>query len=320
MADIRRIDLNLLVALDTLLDERNVTRAAARLSLSQPTVSGMLNRLREIFGDPLFIRTQRGILPTPRAQALAEPLKQWLADADALTRPAAFDPETAALTFTIQLNDYFQQSLLVPYVAALGCEAPGVRLAVKPLTDIGLPEELARGEMDLAVTVSDFAPPELPSLMLYSERYVGAVCAGHPLAGGRVSLADFCRFDHVIVSPTGGSFEGPTDDALAAVGRTRRVRLSVPSFLVLPDVLLTGHIIGVVPERLLRDQGGSIEKFRLPVRVPGFDVVAVWHPRSQEEPAHRWLRERLRDVASELPETRKQSRRGRRPDGKRGRP
>ena len=116
MADIRNIDLNLLVALDALLDERSVTRAAERLSLTQPTVSGMLARLRDVFGDPLFVRTQRGLLPTPRTEALAPLLKQILVDTAALVAVETFDPKTADMTVSISVNDYMQVSLVIPFI------------------------------------------------------------------------------------------------------------------------------------------------------------------------------------------------------------
>ena len=132
MSNINKIDLNLLIVLDALLDERSVTRAAARLGYTQPTISGMLARLRDLFGDPLFVRAQRGLLATPRAQALAVPLKQLLADSQHLVTRDAFDPANAEATFTVSSNDYMQQALLVPFVKVLRSEARQVRLAIVP--------------------------------------------------------------------------------------------------------------------------------------------------------------------------------------------
>ena len=144
MLDIRGIDLNLLIVLDALLDERSVTRAAARLGYTQPTISGMLARLRDLFGDPLFVRAQRGILPTPRAEALASPLKQFLAEGRRLVTPDVFDPATAELTFAISTNDYMQHAVLVPFIEVLRREAAKLRLAIKPLIIAGLVDALAR--------------------------------------------------------------------------------------------------------------------------------------------------------------------------------
>jgi DNA-binding transcriptional LysR family regulator len=167
MANIRKIDLNLLAAFDALYDARNVTRAADRLALTQPTVSGMLTRLRDLFGDPLFVRTQHGVIPTPRADALATPVKTMLADIRALVSTELFDPATATMTFSISANDYLQHALVVPLIKALRKKAPGVRLAILPAEDTDLAEKMARGIIDLAVTAPEFVSPDLPRTVLY---------------------------------------------------------------------------------------------------------------------------------------------------------
>lgn len=298
MPNIRRIDLNLLVVLDALLDERNVTRAAARLGYTQSSVSSMLARLRDVFGDPLFVRAQRGLLATPCALALAAPLKQLLADSQLLLARAAFDPATAEKTFAISSNDYMQHALLTPFIKVLRSEARQIRLAIAPLIIEGLGDALARGQIDLAVTIPEFALPDLPSRLLYREHYVVAVRAQHPLAKlPTVNVERFCSYDHVLVSPTGGSFEGPTDRALARLRLRRKVRYSVPSFLPIPELLQTDDLIALVPARLLRADDKRLAVLKPPVEVPGFDVIAVWHPRVDKDPAHRWLRSRLAETA-----------------------
>jgi DNA-binding transcriptional LysR family regulator len=298
MRDIKRIDLNLLAVLDALLDERNVTRAAARLGYTQPTISGMLARLRGLFGDPLFVRTQRGLLPTPRAQALSVPLKQLLVDSQRLIAPGAFDPANAEATFAISSNDYMQHAFLVPFVKVLRSEARHIRLAIRPPIIEGLGDALAHGQIDLAVTIPEFAMSDLPSRLLYRERYVVAVRAQHPLARrGAMTVERFCQYDHVLVSPTGGSFEGPTDQALARLKLRRRVRYSVPSFLLMPEVLQTDDLIALVPSRLLRENVKRLVVLKPPIEVQGFDVIAVWHARVDKDIAHRWLRRRLVETA-----------------------
>lgn len=298
MSDIRKIDLNLLLVLDALLDELNVTRAAARLGYTQPTVSGMLTRLRDVFGDPLFVRTQRGLLATPRAQALATPLKQLLADSRDLVTRDVFEPASAEMTFRVSSNDYLQRALLVPFVGVLRKEARQIQLAIAPPIVDGLSEALARGQIDLAVTIPEFAMSDLPSRLLYRERYVVAVRRQHPLARAKgMTVERFCSYDHVLVSPTGGSFEGPTDRALARLRLRRKVRYSVPSFLLMPDILQTDDLVALVPSRLLRENDKRLAVLKAPVEVPGFDVIAVWHPRVGKDVAHRWLRDRLAATA-----------------------
>lgn len=297
MADIRRIDLNLLVALDALLDTGSVTRAAERLAVTQPTVSGMLGRLRHLLGDPLFVRTQHGIRPTPRAESLAAPLKRFLAEAEALVASDTFEPASASRTFSLSTTDYMQYALMPPFMAALRKAAPGIRVALRPLAIADLAGQLMRGESDLALTIPEFAAPDLLSRPLYRERYVAAVRRNHPSKGRRLTLEEFCRLEHVVVSPAGGGFHGPVDDALAKLGRKRNVVLSVTSFVVVPQLLESTNLIAVLPERLLENRRWKLRTFPPPVDVLGFDVIAAWHDRTHRDPAHRWLREFLASAA-----------------------
>jgi DNA-binding transcriptional LysR family regulator len=297
MSNIRKFDLNLLVAFNALYETRNVTRAAERLSLTQPTVSGMLGRLRDLFGDPLFVRTQRGVIPTPRADALAVPVKTLLENAEALVAPDRFDPTTVEMTLSISANDYMQHALVVPLINRLRKQAPGIRVAAMPAYIAGLAEKLAHGTLDLAVTIPEFASPDLSRRLLFTERYVCVARKDHPLTGGTLTLDTFCRFHHVIVSPTGGSFSGPTDDALAALGMHRRVSVSVPSLHVMLETIRTNDFLALVPERLLRGNMTGLEVFEPPVLVPDFDVIACWHRRVEANPAQRWIRATLASVA-----------------------
>jgi DNA-binding transcriptional LysR family regulator len=302
MRDIRRTDLTLLVVLDALLEERSVTRAAARLSVTQPTVSGMLARLRKLFGDPLFVRTQRGLLPTPRALAVAPTLKQWLTDAGAIVAGHAFEPASAVFTTSIAANDYIQSALIVPFLARVRAAAPNVRIAIRPALTDRVVETLAGGELDMSITSdTEITSFDLPSRSLYEERYVCALGRDHPLKPRRkVTLDQFCRCPQVLVSPTEGRFAGPTDEALARLGRTRNVVLSVPGFLILPDILLADDLIAVVPERVLRGRMAGLRTFEPPLAIPKFKVVALWHQRLQQDPAHRWLRDLLALTARDL--------------------
>ena len=296
--DIRKIDLNLLVALKVLIEERSVTRAAERLSLTQPTVSGMLARLRILFDEPLFVRTRHGMVPTPRTMDLAPALEKLLADAEQLIEPAAFDPRTAEMDMRVSANDYMQSTILVPFVRTFRREAPLARLAIRNLEIANLDRMLARGELDLAITIPEFADPGLQTRPLYREEYVCAVRDSHPIRAPRVSMKRFLSYDHVLMSPSDGRFRGPADDALAACGARRRVTLSVPNFLVLLEILQSDDLIALVPRRLMAGRPHSLRLFRPPVEVEGFDVVIAWHPRSQHDPAHAWFRDTLVQVSA----------------------
>jgi DNA-binding transcriptional LysR family regulator len=291
--DIRKIDLNLLVAFKVLLDERNVSRAAERLALTQPTVSGMLARLRVLFDDPLFLRTSHGVVPTQRAEALAPALNRLLSDAGDLIASDELDPATMEADFRISVNDYMQSHLLVPFVSALRREAPRVRLAIRHLEIEDLAPMLARGELDLAITIPEFAAPGLNTELLYREEYACVVRKDHQIRSRKVSMSRLLAYDHVLVSPTSGQFRGPADEVLAARGLRRRVALSVPSFLVLLEVLRTDDLVAFVPKRLLAGHQESLRVIQPPFEIPGFDVVAAWHARSEGYAPHQWLRDRL---------------------------
>jgi len=295
--DIRALDLNLLKALDALLDERSVTRAARRLSLTQPAVSGMLMRLRESFDDPLFVRTQRGIAPTLRAQELAGPLKELLSGIETMLLPRAFDPATARMTLNIASTDYALQAVVLPLLAQLRRIAPGVRVAVVPAQHLPVLERLERGDIDLALITPEYTPPELYARHLFDERYVCVLREGHPDAQGakgeQLPLDRFCALDHALVSYDGGSFSGVTDEALARIGRTRQVVLSVTSFLVLPEILRTSDLIAVVPERVARAAPPGLVIMEPPLPIPGFVKTVAWHERTHRSPGHRWARSLL---------------------------
>ena len=290
MSDITGLDLNLLRALDALLDERSVTRAAERLALTQPAVSGLLARLRERFDDPLFVRGRRGVTPTPRALSLATPVKRILADVEALARPVAFDPAKATFTLSIAATDYALQAVVAPFLPRLRAVAPGVRVRARPIEAADAPTLFERGELDIALSTPADALPELHARRLFEERYVVVARADHPRVSPHgVTLEDFCALDHALVSYSGESFRGVTDEALARVGRSRRVALSLSSFLVLADVLRTTDLIAVVPSRLAATARG-LAACPPPIDIPGFVKLAVWHPRTHADPARRWAR------------------------------
>ncbi|WAS95822.1 LysR family transcriptional regulator [Nannocystis punicea] len=299
--DSSRLDLNLLVALDALLAERNVTRAARRLHLSQPALSAQLQRLRELLGDPLLIPAQRGMTPTRRALELQAPLHEALEGVRAvLAAGAGFDPATARLTITIAASDYMQYALLMPLAFQLRREAPGVRLAWRALDDAQLAGQAERGEVDLGLITPETAPEQLRSRKVLDERYVVIVRRDHPRVTGAVDLDLLCALDHVVVSPRGGGFTGPTDLALAAHGRERRVVLSVPSFLMVPELVARSDMAALVPARLARDRADRLQLLEPPVPVPGFAIAMVWHRRISRHPALTWFRDRVRSFARGL--------------------
>jgi DNA-binding transcriptional LysR family regulator len=298
--DLRSIDLNLLTALDALLAERNVTRAAARLRLSQSAMSAALGRLRSLFGDPLLLRTAGGMLPTSKGAELAAPVKQVLADIGRLVRPAgAFNPAAARVTFTIAASDYVEYAILPRLVDYLEAHAPLARLAVRAMDFGAVGRQLETGEVDLGILGAGFAPPNARSRPLYLERFVCVVRRDHPRLKERLSLDEFCALEHLLVAPSGGGFTAQTDDALAAIGRRRQVRLSVPHFLLVPEILVRSDMIAVLPERLARGYRDRFRIFEPPLEMPPFAIVEVWHERTHRDLALVWLRQALADLTRE---------------------
>ena len=288
-----RLDLNLLVTLDTLLAERHVTRAAARLHLSQPAVSVQLARLREAFGAPLLIPGPRGMLPTARAEALRGPLREALAGLQAAVAPTApFDPATADATWTIAASDYSGLAVVAPTLARLRAAAPRTRLAILEAA----PQRVARlaedGEIDLGLQTMDRIAPTMHAHKLFDERYVLAARRGHPRLRRKPSLATFCALEHVLVSPDGRGFSGVTDTALAALGRRRRVVLSLPHFIVAMSAIATSDLVAMLPQRLVAGRA-DLQTFEPPLDVPGFEMGMFWHERRHRDPGHRWLREQV---------------------------
>ncbi|TBU96442.1 LysR family transcriptional regulator [Phytopseudomonas dryadis] len=290
---LRRLDLNLLVTLDALLAEHNVTRAAARLHLSQPSVSVHLAKLREALGDPLLLPGPRGMRPTARAEELREPLRQALEALQRAVSPSSpFDPARADNTWRVAASDYGESTILLPALSGLRSAAPGTRLAVLDMAPSRIAGQAERGEIDLALRTRDEAPATLRHRLLFSERYVLAGRAGHPRLQRRPTLAQFCTLDQVIVSPDGGGFQGVTDTQLAERGMSRRVALSVPHFLFLGAVLASTDLVAVVPARLVRDNA-ALQVVEPPLEVPGFEMLMLWHERVHRDPAHQWLREHI---------------------------
>jgi DNA-binding transcriptional LysR family regulator len=289
-----RVDLNLLVTLETLLVEQNVTKAAARLHLSQPAVSTQLNRLRDLFDDPLLIPVQRGMAPTAKALELLGPLRQALDQVRAtVATHRNFDPAKANLIVTIACTDYLQAAVVKPLAVELRNKAPGVRVALRNLDLRQLESQMESGEVDLALMTPQAAPPALRTRHLFDERYVLAARRNHPQLRTKITIEEFARLEHVIVSVRGGDFGTPVDDTLAAHGLRRKVVLSAASFLFVSDIVSESNFVALVPERLVRDRSGELKVMDPPLPVEGFPVGMVWHERNHGHSGQRWIRETI---------------------------
>jgi DNA-binding transcriptional LysR family regulator len=298
------VDLNLLLALDALLTEGGVTGAARRLGLSSSAMSRTLTRLRSATGDPLLVRAGRGLVPTPYAAELRERVHALSRDALAVLRPHVSHLDMASLerTFTIRANEGFVAGLSVSLVAAITETAPRVRLrfAPKPEKDA---RPLREGQIDLEIGVLGAFAPEVRTQSLFRDRFVGVARIGHPLLSDtNISPERYAACDHVVASRK-GEFTGPVDDALEDLGLQRTISVVVPGFPDAMRIARHSDLVALVPRscfgnRLESDQVATagLQSFELPVRTPEIVISAMWHPRMDADPAHRWLRDTVVSV------------------------
>jgi DNA-binding transcriptional LysR family regulator len=285
---IERIDLNLLTALDALLAERHVSRAAARLGITQPATSRALARLRAALGDPLLVRTGRGMRPTPRALALAAPLHRLLGELDDVVAAApTFEPARAQRRFRIATADYGAAVLVPPLLAHLRRAAPGVALAVTEASG-DVAAQLEAGELDFALMPRRAGPAGLIWKTLFTERFVCLTRAG---LVPRLTLDRFCALGHVVVTPRGRP-GNPVDDALARRGRTRTIALTVPSFLAAPLAVVDTDCVTTTPARIAARLAAplGLAIHAPPIALGGLTIALGWHEAMRADPGHAWLR------------------------------
>ncbi|HOB65575.1 LysR family transcriptional regulator [Ottowia sp.] len=297
--DIRTIDLNLLPVLDALLRQQSVTLAARELDMSQSALSAALARLRKLLGDELFVRTGRGLLPTPRASALAEPVVTILEQVrERVLHGGAFDPATARRAFRILLSDVGAYVLLPRLVRAVRAQAPGVSLTLRPLTGTDIAADLADGRIDLAVGSYPGLPESLFQRRLFERHFVGLVRRDHPLAGRRPTLRGFAAAPQLVVRMTSGIQEH-IDAVLAARRLARRDVLELPSYLMVPPLLLATDFLAVLPGQLADAfmHEAALSPVDLPLALPRSTIRMHWHRRYHDDAGNTWLRDL---VAAEL--------------------
>ena len=295
-----RPDFNLLVTLDVLLAEGNVTRAAQRLRLSSSAMSRALARLRETTGDPLLVRAGRGLVPTPRALELRERVSQLVQDGEAVLRPAEkLNLKQIARMFTLRTSEGFVENFGPDLIARVGEEAPGVRLRFvqKPNKDSA---PLRDGTVDLETgVVEKTTAPELRVQALFRDRYIGVVRKGHPLSKGKITPARYAAGRHICVSREGLD-RGPIDEALQPLGLERDIVTIVGGFSTALGLARASDLIASVPERHTGNLRAGMHTFPLPVSMPEFTVSLLWHPRLDADHAHRWLRGHVRDICAAI--------------------
>jgi DNA-binding transcriptional LysR family regulator len=278
--------------------EQNVSRAAARLFLSQPAVSASLNRLREVFGDPLFTRTSRGVLPTERALALAPQVQKVLDDLAALLeadRP--FDPASSNRIFRIAGSDHASRMLLPALSRTLIELGSGIRLVWVPPGTWSLAEHLHKGELDLGVIARIQAPRDIATQVLYEDRYVYVMRRDHPRAAEPVTLDSFCAIPQIFLGYGTSTLDDLIDETLAKSGRQRLAQIAVTSFAQIVHHLEHSDHAAVLGGRVARQFAGQLHIQPLPFDLPGYQSLLCWDPRSDSDGGVQWLKQQIAGIA-----------------------
>jgi LysR family nod box-dependent transcriptional activator len=296
-----QFDLNLLVALDALLRERNVTRAGQRVGLSQPAMSGTLARLRELFRDDLLVRVGRNLELTPLAQELGEPLRQCIERIeDMIGHRRSFDPAQEKRSFTIAASDYAAFLLLPPLLERLNREAPGVTVKFTQL-DTRSQELLADDRIDFVVMPSEIDTNN-PGELLFIDRWVCVAWSRHPDLGKQMSAAQFCTLPHVGYALPENDGHSVADMHLSHLRISHPVAATTASFLMAPFLLRGTRLIAVAHQRLAQrvKDAADIRIFEPPYPMPDIHESLYWNPRHSAAPAHQWLRGIFADIARRI--------------------
>jgi DNA-binding transcriptional LysR family regulator len=309
---LRTLDLNLLKVFDVVMAERSLTRAAHLLSITQPAVSNSLRRLREALADELLVRKGRTLEPTARAQELWPTVRDMLQRLQDVLAPSVFEPASANTTFVLTMADATAAELMPPLVELITAQAPGVSLRVVPLTTRDPRRLLDDGHADLAIgnfpaAMSDLAARAQAgeaSLFLHHRLFQGEyVCVmrrGHPLAKGPFTLRRYCDARHMLVSFSGRA-HGFIDEALSAMGRSRRVVLTVNQFFTAGKIVANSDLLTVLPRHFVNVTGFADQLVlrELPFVPPAIQVDALWHRRQNSSSAHTWLRTQVISLAAQ---------------------
>lgn len=298
---LRAVDLNLLTVLDAMLAEHNVTRAAERLGMTQPAVSNALTRLRLLFDDELFVRRGKEMAPTPRALSLAGPIREALDLIRAsLAHPEAFNP-AASHTFRLGIQDLGEALLLPRFLQWLDQLGARVRLDVRREPGAALHDEMRLGKVELVLDHVVIAGEEFRRQRVLDLDLVPVVRREHPAVGESMTLDEYVALEHVILEPREGQ-TNLAEQALAVLGRSRRVRAQVPHHLSMPFIVSQSNLVCTLPLPLARlfEQRFPVRVVRCPLPIPPIPLFMMWHACQDSDPAHRWLRRSLAELCGRI--------------------
>ncbi len=299
----QRIDLNLLIALDVLLAERNVTRAAERMHITQSAMSGVLGRLRDYFDDPLLVPVGRSMRLSPRAESLIQPVRDILLKVDSTlgVRPG-FEPETAQRHFVVIASDYVSNVLMEEVLRRIAQVAPGLSFDIRP-THNGMDQDLDQARVDFLVTPAHLVLPEHPQIVLFEDTYHVIACARHPELGDALTLEQYQSLGHVVYQNERGSNPWFEQWYANQHGPGRRIEVITHSFSAMPRFIVGTRRIATVQSRLAMqfEQAMAVRLHAPPMETPRLTEVLQWHRYRDDDPGARWVRDQIVAAAARLP-------------------
>jgi len=287
LSKIDRLDIKQLRIFQALYRERNASKAANLLGLTQQAVSEHLKKLRDVFDDRLFLRKANGFVPTPFAEELSLGVDKLINDFKALLSPAKFDPKTISSTFVIAATDYAQQVVLPALISTLREQSPNLKLIVRDFEIDKLHELMESGKVNLAIAFPDYIPDSYPIVKLFEEHHVCVASPSSTISQTSPSLAEVASYPSIIASPSRPNFKGSIDDWFKQFGLKRNVVVSAPCFSIVPMYLKTTDSIAFLPSRAIK--GLDLVEITLEQSPDKFDVIAAWHPRYNEDALQRWV-------------------------------
>ncbi|MGR5092333.1 LysR family transcriptional regulator [Vibrio maritimus] len=287
MNKLDRLDIKQLRVFQALIREQSASKAASQLGLTQQAVSEQLKKLRDVFGDRLFLRKTNGFVPTPMAEELSLDIDKLLRDFQALLSPKMFDPTTVEGTYVVAATDYAQQVVLPPLIEVMRVQSPNLKIIVRDFELDKLNDLMESGKVNLAIAFPDYIPGSYPIIKLFEEHHVCITSNHSSISKISPSLEEIAAHPAIIASPSRPNFKGSIDDWFKEFGLERNVVVSAPCFSVVPLYLETTDSIAFLPSRAIA--GLNVTRIDMSESPEPFDVIAAWHPRYSEEPLQKWV-------------------------------
>ncbi|WP_404394046.1 LysR family transcriptional regulator [Pseudoalteromonas phenolica] len=291
MSGIANLDIKQLRVLHFLLIEHNVSKVAAQMGISQQAVSDQLKKLRHTFNDRLFVRKSNGLIPTPYALSLQNDVANIIAQVEKLVAPKDFDPSSTSGVFTICATDYAQSVILPNLLAKLRSQAPNLKVIVRDIEIDNLSQLLDSAEVDLVLSFPSFVPSKYPKHVLYTETHQCVISKTHPKAEHRWTMEEIASHPQLIISPKRANLVGSADTFFKSHGLKRNIVMTVPFFAAAAECIASTDVIALLPSKLLPND--NLKVLNCQLNLPTFDVITVWHQRSDQDPLNRWIRKQV---------------------------